>query len=87
MPSRIAARSTTAGTPVKSCIKTRAGRYAISRGFLPPSVAHSAKALMSSTDTVKPPSSKRSMFSSTTFSAAGSRPKSPSPAASAAAIE
>ena len=26
MPSRIAARSTTAGTPVKSCISTRAGR-------------------------------------------------------------
>ena len=26
IPSRIAARSTTAGTPVKSCIKTRAGR-------------------------------------------------------------
>ncbi|SSQ43390.1 Uncharacterised protein [Acinetobacter baumannii] len=24
---RIAAKSTTAGTPVKSCIKTRAGRY------------------------------------------------------------
>ena len=29
--SRIAARSTTAGTPVKSCISTRAGRKAISR--------------------------------------------------------
>ena len=29
--SRIAARSTTAGTPVKSCISTRAGMYAISR--------------------------------------------------------
>ena len=28
--SRIAARSTTAGTPVKSCISTRAGVYAIS---------------------------------------------------------
>ena len=28
--SRIAARSTTAGTPVKSCINTRAGRKAIS---------------------------------------------------------
>ena len=28
--SLIAARSTTAGTPVKSCIKTLAGRYAIS---------------------------------------------------------
>jgi hypothetical protein len=33
------------------------------------------------------PSSKRSMFSSTTFSAAGSFEKSPSPASSAAAME
>ena len=32
--SRIAARSTTAGTPVKSCISTRAGRKAISRSEL-----------------------------------------------------
>ena len=32
--SRIAARSTTAGTPVKSCISTRAGRNAISRSDL-----------------------------------------------------
>ena len=30
MPSRIAARSTTAGTPVKSCSSTRAGVKAIS---------------------------------------------------------
>ena len=30
MASRMAARSTTAGTPVKSCISTRAGRNAIS---------------------------------------------------------
>ena len=30
MASRMAARSTTAGTPVKSCISTRAGRKAIS---------------------------------------------------------
>jgi hypothetical protein len=29
--SRMAARSTTAGTPVKSCISTRAGRNGISR--------------------------------------------------------
>ncbi len=33
------------------------------------------------------PSSKRSMFSSTTFSTAGRRPKLPSPAFSAASIE
>src|SRR5688500_7428183 len=32
MSSRIAARSTTAGTPVKSCISTRAGRYWIAVG-------------------------------------------------------
>jgi len=42
---------------------------------------------MSSTETVKPPSSKRSMFSSTTFRLAGRREKLPSPAASAAGIE
>ena len=35
MASRMAARSTTAGTPVKSCISTRAGRKAISRSDLP----------------------------------------------------
>ena len=35
MASRIAARSTTAGTPVKSCISTRAGRKAISSSVLP----------------------------------------------------
>ena len=34
MASRMAARSTTAGTPVKSCISTRAGRKAISRSLL-----------------------------------------------------
>ena len=31
MPSRMAARSTTAGTPVKSCIRMRAGRNGTSR--------------------------------------------------------
>ena len=40
--SRIAARSTTAGTPVKSCISTRAGRKAISRSVLPRFFSHSA---------------------------------------------
>src|ERR1700681_1899113 len=30
---RMAARSTTAGTPVKSCIRTRAGRYGSSASF------------------------------------------------------
>jgi len=42
---------------------------------------------MSSTETVNPPSSKRSRFSSTTFSEAGRLAKEPSPAASAAGIE
>ncbi len=32
--SRIDARSTTAGTPVRSCIRTRAGVKAISRGVV-----------------------------------------------------
>ena len=86
-PSRIAARSTTAGTPVKSCINTLAGRYAISRGFFPPLVPHSANALISSTETVRPLSSKRNIFSNTTFKAAGNFEKSPNPAAVAAGIE
>ena len=71
MASRIAARSTTAGTPVKSCISTRAGRNGTSRSevlFL----SHVAKAWMSSLVTVRP-SSLRSMFSSSTFSENGSR--------------
>ncbi len=33
MAERIAARSTTAGTPVKSCIRTRAGRNGSSASF------------------------------------------------------
>ena len=45
--SRIAARSTTAGTPVRSCVNTRAGMKAISFsffafGFQPASVSTSA---------------------------------------------
>ena len=35
MASRMVARSTTAGTPVKSCMSTRAGRNAISRSAAP----------------------------------------------------
>ena len=65
MASRIAARSTTAGTPVKSCINTRAGRNAISRS-LRRFFTQSAIALMSSFLTVRP-SSKRMRFSSKTF--------------------
>ena len=75
----MAAKSTTAGTPVKSCISTRAGRYAISREVLPPFFAQSEKAFISSTVTVFP-SSNRNKFSKTTFNAAGNLEKSPSPA-------
>ena len=46
--SRIAARSTTAGTPVKSCSSTRAGVNAISRVGLRPSTSTVASASMSS---------------------------------------
>ena len=81
----MAARSTTAGTPVKSCISTRAGRKAISRSELRV-LSQSATALMSSTVTVRPFSS-RSRFSSSTFSENGRREMSPSPAAWAAAVE
>ena len=64
--SRIAARSTTQGTPVKSCSTTRAGMKAISVagsacGFQP------ATASMWSRPTVIPPSSWRSRFSSRIF--------------------
>ena len=51
MASRIAARSTTAGTPVKSCISTRAGRYWISR-LMRRSFSQSAIAWRSSRVTV-----------------------------------
>ncbi len=53
--SRIAARSTTAGTPVRSCISTRAGRKAISRSddFLS---SQPTTARMSSAVTVLPSS-------------------------------
>ena len=77
MASRMAARSTTAGTPVKSCISTRAGRNAISCSELF-ALSQAATALMSSLVTVRP-SSKRSRFSSSTFMENGRReiPRSP----------
>src|SRR6266542_2996163 len=60
--SRIAARSTTAGTPVKSCISTRLGVNAISLSdFVLP--FHDARARMSSAFTLRP-SSVRNRFSS-----------------------
>ncbi len=70
MASRIAARSTTAGTPVKSCISTRAGRNAISRSE-DLVLSQAATAWMSSLVTVRP-SSLRSRFSSSTFIEKGS---------------
>ncbi len=66
MPSRMAARSTTAGTPVKSCISTRARRKPISLSTLPRFTSQSLTATMSSRVTERP-SSKRSRFSSRTF--------------------
>jgi hypothetical protein len=56
MASRMAARSTTAGTPVKSCISTRAGRKAISFSTLPRLSSQSATASMSALVTVRPSS-------------------------------
>ncbi len=64
--SRIAARSTTAGTPVKSCISTRAGWKGIS---IEGSAAASQEAIASTSAAVTElPSSSRSTFSSRTFS-------------------
>jgi hypothetical protein len=66
MASRIAARSTTAGTPVKSCISTRAGWNGISSegsAF----ASHLAIASTSS-EVTDSPSSRRRAFSSRTLS-------------------
>ena len=69
MPSRIAARSTTQGTPVKSCSRTRAGMNEIS--FSPVLFGdHDASASMSAALT-NPASSRRSRFSSNTFNENG----------------
>ena len=68
--SRMAARSTTAGTPVKSWSSTRAGMKGISRsGRAFGSQASSAS--MWARVTVRP-SSRRSRFSSSTFKESGS---------------
>ena len=86
MASRMAARSTTAGTPVKSCISTRAGRKAISRPSAPFVVSQDTTARMSSLVTERP-SSKRSRFSSNTFMEKGSCDTPGSPFFSASGIE
>ena len=82
MPSRIAARSTTAGTPVKSCSSTRAGAKEISfcAALL---TSQRASASMSAAFTNRP-SSWRSRFSSRIFSENGSRATSGNPARSSA---
>ncbi len=69
--SRIAARSTIAGTPVKSCMTTRAGVKAISSEGSA-LWSHFASASMSCLRTATP-SSLRSRFSSRIFSENGSR--------------
>ena len=64
--SRIAARSTIAGTPVKSCISTRAGWNGISSEGRP---CASHEAIVSTSASVtESPSSSRSTFSSRTLS-------------------
>ena len=85
-PSRIAARSTTAGTPVKSCIRTRAGRKPISLPALPLSSSQATKPSMSVLVTERP-SSKRSRFSSSTFIEKGSFEMPASPFCSASGRE
>ncbi len=82
MPSRIAARSTTQGTPVKSCSRTRAGMKDIS--FSPIVFgSQTARARMSSVLT-NPLSSRRSRFSSRIFNEYGSRATFGNPAFSSA---
>ena len=80
--SRIAARSTTHGTPVKSCSRTRAGMNEISFSTFPVAF-HSASARMSSAFT-KASSSRRSRFSSRIFSENGRRDTPAKPAFSSA---
>jgi hypothetical protein len=73
MASRMAARSTTAGTPVKSCISTRAGRKLISCST-PPLLSTQAATALRSASLTDTPSSLRSRFSSSTFIETGSLP-------------
>ena len=75
MASRMAAKSATAGTPVKSCIKTRAGRKDISLSEVRVS-SQVAQAVISSALTLRP-SSKRKRFSSKIFKENGRREISP----------
>ena len=69
--SRIAARSTTAGTPVKSCSRTRAGVNEISR--LGSAFATQVATASTSSAVTVSPSSRRSAFSSRIRSVYGRR--------------
>ena len=71
MASRMAARSTTHGTPVKSCITTRAGSSGTSRA-VPELGAQAASAFTSSSLTNSPPAL-RSTFSMRIFTTYGVR--------------
>ena len=74
MASRMAARSTTHGTPVKSCITTRAGSSGTSRAR-PELGDHAASARTSSSLTNSPPAF-RSTFSVRIFTTKGMRERS-----------
>ena len=67
---RIAARSTTAGTPVKSCIRTRDGMKA--RSAVAEPCGHDASARTSSSETSRVPARRR-RFSSRILTVCGSR--------------
>ena len=82
--SRMAARSTTQGTPVKSCNSTRAGMKLISFGSVPADAAPRATYSMSAAETRRP-SSWRSRFSSRILVENGRRPMLPTPRSSRAA--
>jgi len=69
--SRMAARSTTAGTPVKSWSSTRAGMKGISRSE--GRVGSQASSASTCSRVTRRPSSPRSRFSSRIFSEKGSR--------------
>jgi hypothetical protein len=81
-PSRMAARSTTAGTPVKSWSRTRAGMNAIS--FATFDVTSQRPSAWTSSASTNRSSSRRSRFSSRILSEYGSRARPLKPAFSSA---
>ena len=72
--SRIAARSTTQGTPVKSCITTRAGRKGTSAAE--PELGRHAASARTSSSVTNPRPQLRSTHSSSTLIVKGVRSKS-----------